>query len=81
MSCRAPVMTLLASAVAPAEAVSGERLLVNLVVILATAAAVAAGFRRLRLEAIPGYLVAGAIVGYFLRYICNALALLSSADQ
>lgn len=59
----APGVMLLAADIAPAEAVSGERLLVNLLVILATAAAVAAIFRRLRLEAIPGYLVAGAIVG------------------
>lgn len=42
---------------------SGARLLLDLLAILATAAAVAALFRRLHLGMIPGYVVAGAIVG------------------
>lgn len=41
----------------------GARLLLDLLAILATAAAVAAIFRRLHLGMIPGYVVAGAIVG------------------
>lgn len=41
----------------------GKALAVQLLVLLATAAAVATLFRRLRLEIIPGYLIAGAIVG------------------
>lgn len=41
----------------------GARLLLDLLAILATAAAVAALFRRLHLGMIPGYVVAGAIVG------------------
>lgn len=41
----------------------GARLLLDLLAILATAAVVAAIFRRLHLGMIPGYVVAGAIVG------------------
>lgn len=41
----------------------GKALAVQLLVLLATAAAVATLFRRLKLEIIPGYLIAGAIVG------------------
>lgn len=53
-----PMLTFLASTDgAPAV------LFVDLLVILSTAAVVATIFRRLRLEVIPGYLVAGAIVG------------------
>lgn len=43
--------------------VDGARLLLDLLAILATSAAVAALFRRLHLGMIPGYVVAGAIVG------------------
>ena len=47
-----------------AESPSHEGALLGaLLVILATAAIIATLFRRLKLEAIPGYLVAGAIVG------------------
>ncbi len=41
----------------------GERLFVDLLAILATAAVVATLFKRMRLESIPGYLIAGALVG------------------
>lgn len=41
----------------------GARLVLDLMVILATAATVATIFRRLKLETIPGYIVAGALVG------------------
>jgi len=40
-----------------------ERLFINLLVILATAAIVATIFKRAKLETIPGYLVAGALAG------------------
>lgn len=46
-----------------ASAGGGQRLGLSLLVILATAAIVATIFRRLKLESIPGYLIAGAIVG------------------
>lgn len=42
---------------------AGARLVLDLMVILATAAAVATLFRRLKLETIPGYIIAGALVG------------------
>ncbi|MCC6676278.1 MAG: cation:proton antiporter [Phycisphaerales bacterium] len=41
----------------------GAGLVLDLMVILATAAAVATIFRRLKLETIPGYIIAGAMVG------------------
>lgn len=41
----------------------GPRLFIDLLAILATAAVVATLFKRLKLESIPGYLVAGALVG------------------
>ncbi|MCC7390125.1 MAG: cation:proton antiporter [Phycisphaerales bacterium] len=44
-------------------AAGASRLLVDLVVILATAAVVSLVFGRLRLAAIPAYLVAGALIG------------------
>lgn len=50
--------TLLASQDADAQ-----HLFLDVLVILATAAAVATVFRKLKLETIPGYLVAGALVG------------------
>lgn len=53
---------------------SEGRLFIDLLAILATAAFIATLFKRLRLESIPGYLVAGAIVGP------HALRLVSSAE-
>lgn len=48
------------------------RFFIDLVVILATAAVIATIFKRMRLETIPGYLVAGAIVGpHALRLVSN----------
>jgi Kef-type K+ transport system membrane component KefB/uncharacterized UPF0146 family protein len=41
----------------------GARLFIDLLAILATAAVVATLFKRLKLESIPGYLVAGALIG------------------
>ncbi|HRJ49688.1 MAG: cation:proton antiporter [Phycisphaeraceae bacterium] len=49
--------------IASAPAGGDSRLFVDLLSILATAAVIATIFRRLRLESIPGYLVAGALVG------------------
>lgn len=51
-----------------------SRLFIDLLAILATAGFIATIFKRLRLESIPGYLVAGAIVGP------HALRLVSSAE-
>lgn len=53
----------------------GTRLVLDLMVILATAAAVATIFRRLKLETIPGYILAGALVGP------HALGLIKDPDN
>lgn len=55
-----PMFVLAQGRGAPAD---GARLLLDLLAILATSAAVAAIFRRLHLGMIPGYVVAGAMVG------------------
>jgi Kef-type K+ transport system membrane component KefB len=39
------------------------RLMIDLLAILAVASAVTLGLRRLRLATIPGYLIAGALIG------------------
>lgn len=54
---------------------AGSRLVLDLMVILATAAVVATVFRRLRLETIPGYIVAGTLVGP------HALGLISNPES
>ncbi|MCG3122412.1 MAG: Glutathione-regulated potassium-efflux system protein KefC [Phycisphaerales bacterium] len=52
---------------------SNARLFVDLLAILATAVFVATLFKRVRLESIPGYLVAGALVGpHALKLVSNA---------
>lgn len=57
------VPVLVASGGATDASADGARLLLDLLAILATAAVVAAIFRRLNLGMIPGYVVAGALVG------------------
>lgn len=54
---------------------ASEGMALNLLVIFGTAAVVATIFRRLRLEAIPGYLVAGMLVGP------HALGLIGSPES
>ena len=49
----------------PLAAAQTPTLLIDLVVVLGAAAAVTLGLRRMRLATIPGYLIAGALVGPF----------------
>ncbi len=53
----------------------GGDVLVSALIILATAGLVAVGMRRLRLEVVPAYLIAGALIGP------HALQLVASADS
>jgi CPA2 family monovalent cation:H+ antiporter-2 len=57
-----------------ASSASGATFALDLLVIFATAALVATLFRRVKMEAIPGYLVAGALVGP------NALGLINDSN-
>ncbi len=56
------MFTHLPATLASTSATDG-RLFIDLLAILATAAVIATIFKRIRLESIPGYLVAGALVG------------------
>jgi Kef-type K+ transport system membrane component KefB len=74
-------MSLLALAQEHAAGSSIPRLGLDLLILLASAAVVATLFRRFRLELIPGYLIAGAIVGPgALKLIGDSEALEAASD-
>jgi CPA2 family monovalent cation:H+ antiporter-2 len=65
----------LAQAAAPVSAGVPRSLLIDLLIILATAGLVAIVMQRLRFETVPAYLIAGALIGP------NALSIVNSAES